>query len=482
MKSLQPTSLWNFFHEITQIPRPSKKEERIIAYLIAFANSRALQYKTDSAGNLLIFKAATLGYENSKTIILQAHVDMVCEKNKDSQHNFETDPIQTYVEDDWVKAVGTTLGADNGIGIAMMLAVLADNYLAHPALECLFTIDEETGLTGAFALEKDFLSGQILINLDSEDDGEIFVGCAGGIDTLALLPYDIENIPANYFGFTVSVTGLTGGHSGDDIHRGLGNANKILNRFLWNINKSMDLRLNSFQGGNLRNAIAREAVAIACIPFHEKENLRVQFNLFVAEIEDELSALEPKMRLDLDSDLTLEKVIDKKSSNALLNSLYACPHGVISMSKEMPNLVETSTNLASVKMKEGQMIEVNTSQRSAIATAKIDLAHQVESVFLLAGASVSHGDGYPGWKPNLNSDILKVAVQTYQNLFKEEPKIRAIHAGLECGLFLEKYPYLDMISIGPTMRGVHSPDERLSISSTQKCWKWLINILEEISF
>lgn len=482
MISLQPTSLWNFFHEITQIPRPSKKEDRIIAYLTAFAKSHQLQYKTDRTGNLLILKPASNAYENSKTIILQAHVDMVCEKNRDSQHIFETDPIQTYVEDDWVKAVGTTLGADNGIGMAMMLAVLADNDLAHPALECLFTVDEETGLTGAFALEKDFLSGQILINMDSEDDGEIFVGCAGGIDTLALLPFEIEDIPSNYFGFTVSVTGLTGGHSGDDIHRGLGNANKILNRFLWNINKIMDLRLNSFQGGNLRNAIAREAVAIACIPFHEKENLRIQFNLYVAEIEDELSAVEPKMRLDLDSDLTLEKVIDKKSSNSLLNALYACPHGVITMSKEMPGLVETSTNLASVKMKEGQLIEINTSQRSAVASAKIDLAHQVEAVFLLAGASVSHGDGYPGWKPNLNSDILKVTVQTYQNLFKEEPKIRAIHAGLECGLFLEKYPYLDMISIGPTMRGVHSPDERLSIRSTQKCWQWLINILEEISF
>jgi dipeptidase D len=479
MKTLKPTSLWNFFHEITQIPRPSKKEERIISYLIAFANSHALQYKTDAVGNLLIFKAATLGYENSKTIILQAHVDMVCEKNKDSLHNFEIDPIQTYVEDDWVKAIETTLGADNGIGIAMMLALLAATDLEHPALECLFTVDEETGLTGAFALEKDFLSGQILINLDSEDDGEIFVGCAGGIDTLALLPFEIESIPANYFGFTVSVTGLTGGHSGDDIHRGLGNANKIINRFLWNINKIMDLRLHSFQGGNLRNAIAREAMATACIPFHEKENLRIQFNLYLAEIEEELNTIEPKMGFDLDSDLTLEKVIDKKSSNALLNSLYACPHGVISMSKEMPNLVETSTNLASVKMKEGQLIEINTSQRSAVARAKIDLAHQVEAVFLLAGASVTHGDGYPGWKPNLNSEILDIAVQRYQNLFKEEPKIRAIHAGLECGLFLEKYPHLDMISIGPTMRGVHSPDERLSISSTQKCWKWLIAILKE---
>ena len=480
MKTLEPTSVWNFFHEITQIPRPSKKEERIIAYLKDFSVKHKLTIKTDTAGNVLLCKPATPGYEKKKTIILQAHVDMVCEKNSDIEHNFDTDPIQTYIDGDWVKAEGTTLGADNGIGMSMMLAVLASDKLAHPALECLFTVDEETGLTGAFALDKNFLSGQLLVNLDSEDDGEIFVGCAGGIDTVALLPYKAEPTPENYFGFKVSVSGLRGGHSGDDIDKGLGNANKIINRFLWIVNQKMNLRLHSFDGGNLRNAIPREAVAVACVPYKEKENLRVLFNLYVTDIETEKGSVEPKMKLTLESETLPETVLDKKTSNALLNVLYACPHGVKAMSPDIPGLVETSTNMASVKMREGNKIEITTSQRSSVESSKYDIANQVEAVFVLAGATVSHGDGYPGWKPNLQSEILKIASESYFKLFAYEPKVRAIHAGLECGLFLEKYPNLDMISIGPTMLGVHSPDERLSISATQKCWKWLTEILMNV--
>jgi dipeptidase D len=426
---------------------------------------------------VLICKPATKGYESRKTIILQAHIDMVCEKNSDVDFNFETDAIQTYIDGDWVKAKGTTLGADNGIGMSMMLAVLASDSIKHPALECLFTVDEETGLSGAFALEPNFLSGEVLINLDSEDDGEIFVGCAGGIDTTAVLPYKSDETPENYFAFSVSVKGLKGGHSGDDIDKGLGNANKILNRFLWMLNKQMDLRLHSFDGGNLRNAIAREAVALACVPYSEKENIRILFNMFVTDIENEKSGIETKMRLDLESEPLPATVVDKKTSDALLNALYACPHGVIAMSADMPDLVETSTNLASVKMPDNQTILITTSQRSSVESSKYDIANQIESVFALSGAVVTHGDGYPGWKPNLNSEILNVAKESYVKLFKSEPKIRAIHAGLECGLFLEKYPFLDMISIGPQMYGVHSPDERLSISSTQNCWKWLVDIL-----
>jgi len=478
MKTLQPIALWNYFHEITQIPRPSKKEERIIAYLKSFGEKNNLSTKTDTAGNVLICKAATAGYENRKTIILQAHIDMVCEKNSDVDFNFETDAIQTYIDGDWVKAKGTTLGADNGIGMSMMLAVLVSDNLKHPALECLFTVDEETGLTGAFALDKNFLSGEILINLDSEDDGEIFVGCAGGIDTTAVLSYQSEKTPENYFAFTVSVKGLKGGHSGDDIDKGLGNANKILNRFLWDINKKMDVRLHSFDGGNLRNAIAREAVALACVPYSEKENIRVLFNMYVTDIENEKANIEPKMRLNLESEPLPATVIDKRTSDTLFNVLYACSHGVIAMSADMPDLVETSTNLASVKMQDNQTILITTSQRSSVESSKYDIANQVEAVFALSGATVTHGDGYPGWKPNLNSAILNVAKESYVNLFKSEPKIRAIHAGLECGLFLEKYPMLDMVSIGPQMYGVHSPDERLSISSTQNCWKWLVEILK----
>jgi len=477
MKTLKPALVWSFFHEITQIPRPSKKEERIIAYLKDFSKKQNLVTKSDEAGNVLISKPATAGYEKHKTIILQSHIDMVCEKNSDVVHDFDTDPIDTYIDGDWVKARGTTLGADNGIGMSMMLAVLASTDLKHPTLECLFTVDEETGLTGAFALKQNFLSGEIVINLDSEDDGEIFVGCAGGIDTVAKLGYKTEKTPEHYFGFTVSVKGLQGGHSGDDIDKGLGNANKLVNRFLWSVNKQMNLRLFSFNGGNLRNAIPREAVASACVPFSEKETIRVMFNNYVHDLEIEIGDVEPKMKLELESEALQENVMDKKSSNALLNVLYACPHGVITMSRDMPGLVETSNNLASVKMKDGNIIEITTSQRSSVESSKHDIKQQVESVFTLTGAAVSHGDGYPGWKPNLKSEILKVATDSYVKLHKTQPKVRAIHAGLECGLFLEKYPFLDMISIGPTMKGVHSPDERLSISATQKCWVWLTEIL-----
>ena len=477
MKTLQPIALWNFFHEINQIPRPSKKEEHVIAYLKSFGEKYNLTTKVDAAGNVLISKPASKGFENRTTIVLQAHMDMVCEKNSDIEFNFETDAIQAYVDGDWVKAKGTTLGADNGIGMSMMLTVLSDDSLLHPVIECLFTVDEETGLTGAFALEPNFLTGKILINLDSEDDGEIFVGCAGGIDTTAVLSYKADPTPENYFAFTVSIKGLKGGHSGDDIDKGLGNANKILNRFLWILNKQMDLRLSNFDGGNLRNAIAREATATACVPFHEKERVRILFNHFVTDIENEKRNIEPKMRLELESETLPESVIDKETSNALLDALYACPHGVIAISPDMSDLVETSTNLASVKMQDNQAILITTSQRSSVESSKYDIANQVESVFSLLGATVTHGDGYPGWKPNLNSGILEVAKSSYIKLFHKEPKIRAIHAGLECGLFLEKYPFLDMISIGPQMYGVHSPDERLSISSTQNCWKWLIEIL-----
>ncbi|HLP05437.1 MAG TPA: aminoacyl-histidine dipeptidase [Paludibacter sp.] len=478
MKYLEPAAVWEFFHDINQIPRPSKKEERMIAYLEAFAARHELEIKTDKTGNTLICKPATPGYENRKKIILQSHMDMVCEKNSDVSFNFETDAIQAYVDGDWVKARGTTLGADNGIGMSMMLAVLASTGLKHPAIECLFTVDEETGLTGAFALERDFLIGEVLINLDSEDDGEIFVGCAGGIDTTARMAYTPEKTPEGYFGFSVSVKGLKGGHSGDDINKGRGNANKILNRFLWNVNRKMDLRLGTFDGGNLRNAIPREAIAVGCVPYAEKENLRVMFNIYISDLEAEILPTEPDLRLTLESESLSPMVLDKKSSDALLNVLYACPHGVKAMSRDMPGLVETSTNLASVKMKEGNEILITTSQRSSVETAKYDTAYQVESVLLLAGATVTHGDGYPGWKPNLKSAILETTKTSYRNLFGEEPKIRAIHAGLECGLFLEKYPHLDMVSFGPQMHDVHSPDERLSISSTQKCWKWLVEVLQ----
>ena len=479
MLKLEPASLWSIFAELTTIPRPSGKEELVMSWLREFAVKNNLDYKVDDAGNVLILKSGMLGGEMSESVALQAHTDMVCEKNADVVFDFEKDPIQAYVDGDWIKARGTTLGGDNGIGMAMMLAVLKSKDIKHPPLECLFTVDEETGLTGAFALDRNLLKSKVLINLDSEDDGEIFVGCAGGVDTVAVLKYEQEPAPDNYFGFRVSVRGLLGGHSGDDINKGRGNANKLLCRYLWRLNQKMDLRIATFEGGNLRNAIPREAVALAAVPWADKETIRVMLNQFSAEVERELGDLEPNVHFDLESEELPSLFVDKLSSNRLLNSLYACPNGVIGMSRDMEGLVETSTNLASVKMK-GVSFEIVTSQRSSVEFLKYDVANRVEAVFVLAGADVMHSDGYPGWKPNLQSEILKVAQRAYSVLCGEQPKVRAIHAGLECGLFLEKYPHLDMISIGPQMYGVHSPDERLSVSSTQKCWRWLVEILSSI--
>ena len=477
MKTLEPTIVWNHFYEITQIPRPSKKEDKVRTYLEEFGKKHNLTTVTDKAGNVLITKPATPGYENEKTIILQAHMDMVCEKNSDVEHNFDTDPIQVIVDNGWVKAKGTTLGADNGIGMALMLAVLSSDNLKHPALECLFTTDEETGLTGAFALDNNLLKGEILINLDSEDDGEIFVGCAGGIDTTATLKVKTKDTPRHFFAFSVTVKGLMGGHSGDDIDKRRGNANKMLNRILWNMHKDLDLHLVKIDGGNLRNAIPREASAVACVPFVHKEKVRVIFNEVAAELEDENAAIETNMRIELHSEEIPDRVMTRRSTSKILNALYACPHGIKAMSPDMAGLVETSTNLASVKMPDDKKLVITTSQRSSVESAKYDIAHQVESVLKLAGCSVTHGDGYPGWKPNLNSQILRVAEKSYEKLFAVQPKVKAIHAGLECGLFLKKYPHLDMISIGPTMRGVHSPDERLEIETVGRVWSWLTDIL-----
>ncbi|MDD4489631.1 MAG: aminoacyl-histidine dipeptidase, partial [Paludibacter sp.] len=413
MTDIQPHILWNYFHQITQVPRPSKREEQIAAYLKDFAGQHQLPVTTDKVGNILITKPATPGYENHPKVILQAHIDMVCEKNAGTNHDFEKDPIQTYIDGDWIKAKGTTLGADNGIGMAMMLAVLTAHDLQHPALECLFTVDEETGLTGAYGLDNKFLSGQVLINLDSEDDGEIFIGCAGGIGTKAIFSYQQESTPAGYFGFKVKVSGLTGGHSGGDIHLGLANAIKILNRYLWQLNQRMDVRLISLEGGNLHNAIPREANAFAAVPYAEKETIRVLLNIYIATIEAEFKDIEPNFRISLESASLPDMLIEKSFSDRLLRVLYACPHGVKAMSRTIPGLVETSTNLASVKMTDKQQIEINTSQRSSSETAKADIAAQLKAVFELAGAEVIQSDGYPGWQPNIQSALLAKAELAY---------------------------------------------------------------------
>ena len=499
--SLQPTEVWQYFYEISQIPRASKNMEKIIAYLQNFGKKHHLETLTDEAGNVLIKKPATLGCVSKKTVALQSHIDMVCEKNSDTAHDFATEPIKTYIDGDWVRARGTTLGADNGIGVAAMLAVLAADNIRHGNLECLFTIDEEIGLLGALALKKDFLSADVLINLDSGDENEVFIGCAGGINTTAFFNYEKEKTPENYFYFRVNVGELLGGHSGCDIEKGHANANRILAHFLWKLGNETDLRLCEINGGSASNAIPREAWAVAAVPFDYKENLRIAFNIYLADLESEWKKREPRMKLLLESDMKQTicdmryatsrhcksqianriSHIDKNTSDRLLNALLACPHGVLAMSADIDGLVETSTNLASVKMLENNTIEIVTSQRSSIEAAKIGAMNSVESVFRLAGVKkITHNEGYPGWKPNIDSEILRTTIECYRRLFRKKPRIRAIHAGLECGLFLQKYPNLDIVSFGPTILNPHSPDEMVKISSVDRFWNLLVEMLKTV--
>ena len=480
IKNLEPKPVWGHFNDILLVPRPSKKEEKIIQFLLDFGNNLGLDTKRDEIGNVLISKAATKGMEAVKTVVLQSHIDMVCEKNSDVEHDFDNDPIQAYIDGDWVTAKGTTLGADDGIGMAAQMAVLSSDDIVHGPVECLFTVDEETGLTGAFALEPDFLKGRTLINLDSEDEGELFIGCAGGIDTIATFKYKREKFPDSLLAYKISVTGLKGGHSGDEIDKGLGNSNKLLTRILWKASRDFKLKLNNFDGGNLRNAIPREAFAIVMVSAKKKDD----FEAFVAEISNEMKlefvVTEPNLNITLEETEKPDFILNTKVQRNLLNALYACPHGVISMSTKMPGMVETSTNLASVKFKGKNFIEVVTSQRSDINSGKAMVAAMVRSVFNLADAKVRHTDGYPGWAPNTDSEIMKLSADSYKKLFDIEPVVRSIHAGLECGLFLEKYPDMDMISFGPTLRMVHSPDEKIHIGTVQKFWDLLLEVLKTV--
>lgn len=480
LSKLHPQMVWKYFGEICTVPRPSKQEQKIIDYLLDFAKKNNLEAKRDKIGNVFIKKQATKGYENAPALVLQSHVDMVCEKNSDVVHNFATDPIIPYVEGNWVKAKGTTLGADDGIGIASQLAILAADNIEHGPIECVFTVDEETGLTGAFEMEPNSFTGKLLLNLDSEDEGELFIGCAGGVDTLATFEYETRLTPSGYVGFRMDVKGLKGGHSGDDIHKGHGNSIKILNRFLWKSMMKYDICLTEISGGNLRNAIPRESFAVFTIdPVYTKE-LKSDFKEYVKSVKSEYELTDNGLVISLECIDTPDNAISEDVQFDLLNALYACPNGVMAMSFEMPGLVETSTNLASVKMIDNQRILVTTSQRSSVDSSKIDISQMVESVFRMANATVVHSDGYPGWKPNINSEILRITEHAYVKLFGNKPIVRAIHAGLECGLFLEKYPDLDMISFGPTIRGAHSPEERIDILSTQKYWDLLLEVIKQV--
>jgi dipeptidase D len=478
---LQPKIVWKYFDDILKIPRPSKKEEKIIAYLEDFAKSNKLEYKKDKAGNMLIIKEATPGKENVGAVVLQSHVDMVCEKNSDIEHDFDNDPIEAYIDGEWLKAKGTTLGADNGIGIAAQLAVLSDTTIAHGKIECLFTVDEETGLTGAFNLSQGFFEGKTLINLDSEDDGEVFIGCAGGIDTLITYPLSKVDVdPSNKVAIKVSLAGLKGGHSGDDIDKGFGNSNLLLTRFLWNVSKKFKAQIADFQGGNLRNAIPREAFTVFVIDSNKKNELNTYLSEFEKVIKNEYAITEPGLSITQEEVSLPKQALEATNQDKLLCSVYSCPNGVITMSQSVKGLVETSTNLASIHFMEDNTAEIVTSQRSSVESSKLDLADKIRSNFYLAGAKVHYSDPYPGWEPNTNSQVLKIAVSAYKDLFNQDVTVRAIHAGLECGLFLEKYPELDMVSIGPTLRGVHSPDERMEIHTVEKFWKHLVEILKRM--
>lgn len=476
--NLQPSDVFKCFAQVNQIPRPSKKEEQMIDFLLDFGKKLNLETRRDDAGNVIICKPATPGMEDRQTIVLQSHMDMVCEKNKDVDFDFTKDAIQTYVDGEWMKAKGTTLGADDGIGVAMEMALLESTDIKHGPLECVFTRDEETGLTGAEGMQSDFMSGRLLINLDSEDVGEIFVSCAGGCRTFAQFDYEEEAIPEGFFTFSLAIKGLTGGHSGDDIDKKRANANKLLARFLYLCQQKYDLRLVDIQAGGLHNAIPREAWCLCAIPTKYKESITVDWNLFQADVEEEYSVTEKSMRFILESETPAATAINKDCSQRLIKALQAVDNGVYAVCQDL-DLVETSSNLASIhKVPETKTIDVNSSQRSSIYSARINMANTFAAVFELAGAKVDIGEGYPGWKMNPNSEILRIAVEQHKKLFKKEPIVRGIHAGLECGLFSEKFPGMDMISMGPTLRGVHSPDEKLHIPTVQMVWDHLLAILE----
>lgn len=479
IKNLAPTEVWEQFDKICKIPRPSKREEKMIAYLLDFGKQHSLATFRDKIGNVVIKKAATTGFENRPTIVLQSHIDMVCEKSAESTHNFDTDAIETIIDGKWVTANNTTLGADDGIGVATQLAILASTNIQHPSLECLFTVDEETGLTGASALDTNLISGRILINLDSEDEGEIFIGCAGGIGTTAKFEYQMQQIAEeNISAYRIEVKGLRGGHSGDDINKGFGNANKIISRILWNATKQFGIHLCKIGGGNLHNAIPRDAFAEIVISQPNIKEFMTSFDKLKTCIMQEFKYTEPNIEIDISQIPTPKETIAETDQKRILNAIYGCPNGVIAMSQFIKSLVETSTNLASIKMVDNNTIIIGTSQRSSIESSKYDIANMVECVFEQAGAIVEHTEGYPGWEPNIDSNILDVAIRSYNRLFKKAPTVKAIHAGLECGLFLEKIPDMDMISIGPTLRGVHSPSERIEIKSVGLFFDFLIDILK----
>ncbi|WP_298881328.1 aminoacyl-histidine dipeptidase [uncultured Polaribacter sp.] len=479
VRNLEPKIVWNHFADLNAVPRPSKKEERVIQFMVDFGKSLNLETLVDKVGNVIISKPATKGLEDRKTVVLQSHLDMVHQKNNDTIFDFDSEGIKMIIDGDWVTANGTTLGADNGLGVAAIMAILSSKDIQHPNIEALFTIDEETGMTGAMGLEGGILKGDILLNLDTEEDDEIGMGCAGGIDITATRSYTEVETPEKSTAFSITVKGLNGGHSGMDIIKGLGNANKIMNRLLFDGFTNFGLRISEINGGSLRNAIPRESFATVTVDAISKEAFLLETNLLINNIKQEFLTLEPNLTIEIEAINSVNKVVDLGVQEGLLKSIYAAHNGVYRMSPDITDLVETSNNIARVIVKEGK-IKIGCLTRSSSESNKLDLANSLKSAFELSGFEVELSGEYPGWQPNVNSEILDTVANLYEKLHGEKAHVAACHAGLECGILGQNYPKMDMVSFGPTIKGAHSPDERASISSTQKFWKFLIEILENI--
>ena len=479
IRNLEPKVLWNKFVDLNAVPRPSKKEERVIEFMKNFGNGLGLETFEDEIRNVIIRKPATSGMENRKAIVLQGHLDMVHQKNSDTNFDFDTQGIDMYVDGDWVRARGTTLGADNGLGVATIMAILESKDIPHPAIEALFTIDEETGMTGALNLKGGILHGEILLNLDTEEDDEIDIGCAGGIDVTATRSYHEEETPEGSVGYSITVKGLNGGHSGMDIHKGLGNANKIMNRLLFDAFENFGLQVTEINGGSLRNAIPRESVAKVIVAEMYDEAYIFDMQEIISDIKTEFKTTEPNLTIEIEKCNLPKKVMDLGVQEGIIRSIYAAHNGVYRMSADMEDLVETSNNVARVIIKDGEIL-IGCLTRSSVETSKFDLANGLRSAFELCGCEVNLSGSYPGWTPNVKSEILDLLVKIYEKQNNENPKVVACHAGLECGILGTNYPDMDMISFGPTIHGAHSPDERASVSSSQKFWKFVLEILENI--
>ncbi|AZJ35351.1 aminoacyl-histidine dipeptidase [Tenacibaculum singaporense] len=477
IRNLEPKAVWKNFADLNAVPRPSKKEERVIQFMVDFGKKLNLETMVDKVGNVIIRKPASAGMEDRKTVVMQSHLDMVHQKNADTVFDFDTEGIKMFVDGDWVKADGTTLGADNGLGVAAIMGVLESTDIPHPAIEALFTIDEETGMTGAMGLEGGLLEGEILLNLDTEEDDEIGMGCAGGVDVTATRSYNEETTPENTIAYEISVTGLNGGHSGMDIIKGLGNANKIMNRLLFDGFTNFGLRVSEINGGSLRNAIPRESFSTVVIDAVSKEPFLFEIHELINNIKSEFSTLEPNLTIELKEVDTPQTVMDLGVQEGLIKAVYAALNGVYRMSPDIEGLVETSNNIARIIVKDGA-IKIGCLTRSSSETNKWDLANSLRSSFELAGFDVEFSGSYPGWLPNVNSEILKTVTNLYEELHNEKPIVAACHAGLECGILGQNYPEMDMVSFGPNIKGAHSPDERAQISSTQKFWKFLLEILK----